>query len=73
MSVSGVGTQMRIASGSFKPIEAVRGLEPRGTHLGDCRVGDLLDVRLPGVELGDLTGVDVEAEDAKTGRGERAG
>ena len=62
---SGVGTQIEIASGSRQPRHVGRRLEPAARErLPQLRVGDVLDVRVTGVEAVHHALADVEAEDA---------
>ena len=62
-SVSGVGTQMMMASGSSSRSKSTVASNPALAHLADRSVGDVPDVALAALEPGDLGRVDVEAQD----------
>ena len=69
--VSGVGTQIRIASGSPRRAKSVGGREEAGARGGgDARGVEVLDVPLAAADGGHLLGVDVEAEDLEPALGE---
>ena len=62
-----------MTSGSSRRLKRRGGLEMPFPHLADRRVGDVADVALAPLELGDLHGVDVEPQDRDSSVGEGPG